>query len=182
MKRSFSRALPSLAILVLFVIAARAVQDQEAPPPPRVISEDERTRLDALSGNARKRLRLGLEFAEIRLTRAEQSTTDGRFAAASIELGAYEALIENVFASLRPQGAANNRSRDQLRRFEQALRAHGARIEVIRRTTVPAYAVHVATTARLARQIRTKALDTFFGTGSMDDSDREQTSAGARDN
>jgi len=153
--------------------AIRQDEIKIAPPPPRVFSDEEKARLAAVASDRRKRLRLSLELATARLMRAEQLTTQQLYANASIELGGYEALVENAFAFMQREAAGGDKQRDLFKRFEQTLRAHTLRIEAIRRSTPPDYAVHVATTIKFARAVRTKALAAFFGEGSVreDDSD-----------
>lgn len=153
-------------------VPLHARQDEAtAPPPPRIFTEAEKGRLAAVIDDRRKRLRLSLELAEARLARAEQFTTGQQYAAASAELGAYEALIEDAFAFMQEQGVVNNKLRDLFKRFEQALRAHTQRIEAVRRITPTAYSQHVGTTIKLAKSLRSKALDAFFGEGSMSGDD-----------
>lgn len=168
----------------LYNAAPHSLQDEmTAPPPPRVFTDTERTQLAGVSNDRRKRLRLSLELAENRLARAEQLTGGQQYAPASIELGAYEALIVDAFAFMQERSNPDNKLRDLFKRFEQALRAHTRRIEAIRRITPTAYAPHVATTINLAKSLRAKALDAFFGEGSLRDdigSDAETTNQESR--
>lgn len=188
MKRSIFRAVEvtikfspqSLMIyvcLLLLFIASQiggamtvSAQDESiAPPPPRIFTDGEKAQLAAAGGDRRKRLRINIELAENRLARAEQLTLQQQYGAASAELGAYQALIEDGSMFIQEQGTSNNKLRDLLKRFEQSLRAHTLRIEAIRRTTPQAYVVHVEATLKLAKALRAKALDAFFGEGSMRD-------------
>lgn len=140
--------------------------DDVAPPPPRTFSNDERAQLAAAERN--KRVPVSLTLATNRLVRAEGFTTQHQYAAASTELGAYQAIIEDTLAYIQKQ-IIGSKQRDSFKRFEQTLRGHTQRIEAMRRITPPFYAVHVATTIKVAQRARTKALDGFFGDEVMRD-------------
>lgn len=170
--------LPCLAPFSFAVTHAPRQDDATiAPPPPRVFSNEEKAQLAAISNDRRKRVRLSLELAANRLTRAEQLTREQQYAPASIELGGYEAIIEDALEFMQEQSRARGASRDLLKRFEQTLRAHAPRLEGVRRTTPPSYAVHVGTTLKLAQRARTKALNAFFGDGTIHDLTTENPSS-----
>src|SRR5215475_1125187 len=91
-----------LVTLGLFVSAARA-QDtappMTAPPPPKVISPEERSKIDE-NKDEKGRIRTTLELAESRLNKAQSLTEEHDFHGASTELGRYAALIEDALAFL----------------------------------------------------------------------------------
>lgn len=159
------------ATLLLLFASSMAVAfaqqlEDVAPPPPRAYSNDEQAQLAAAERH--KRLRISLELATNRLVRAEGFTTQRQYAAASAELGAYQALVEDALNYIQKQ-VMGGKQRDFFKRFEQTLRAHTLRIEAMRRITPPSYAVHVATTIKIAQRARTQALDGFFGAEVMRD-------------
>src|SRR5882724_10871294 len=71
------------------------VQQLTAPPPPKVISRDEREQIDA-SKDSKARIKLILTLAENHLLAAEQFTSHPNFEAASGEVGKYHALIDEA--------------------------------------------------------------------------------------
>jgi hypothetical protein len=169
--RFSASALCGAATLIFVLVSCAAVTcaqelEDAAPPPPRAISNDERAQLAAAERN--KRTQVSLTLATNRLVRAEGFTTQQQYAAASTELGAYQALIEDALVFIQKQ-IVGSKQRDSFKRYEQALRAHTSRIEAVRRITPPFYAVHVATTIKVAQRARTKALDGFFGAEVMRD-------------
>lgn len=156
----------TLFTLAMLVSTVRA-QDNPAPPvtappPPKVISPEERAKIDE-DKDAKDRLRITLELAEIRLNKAQLLTDQHDFHAASTELGRYAALIEDALAFLNPMSRDRNKTRDLYKRLELALRAHGPRITSIRRVTPLEYAVWIKQLEDFARKGRTEALNSFYG-------------------
>jgi hypothetical protein len=133
-----------------------------APPPIRVITKEERAQIDQ-SDDAKQRLRLTIQLAGARLTRAEQHTAQGNFDEASNEVGSYHALIEDALEFLSTMKRDSNKTRDLYKRFELALRADGPRLTTMRRTTPLEYAVWIKKVEEFARESRTEALNSFYG-------------------
>jgi hypothetical protein len=133
-----------------------------APPPPKVISPEERSQIDEKK-EAKDRIRTTLELAEGHLSKAQLLTEQHEFHGASTELGRYAALIEDAFAFLSPMTRDRNKTRDLYKRLELALRAHGPRITSIRRVTPLEYAVWIKQLEDFARKGRTEALNSFYG-------------------
>ena len=156
----------TLFTLVMLVSTVHAQENPApqitAPPPPKVISPEERAKIDE-DKDAKDRLRITLELAEIRLNKAQLLTDQHDFHAASSELGRYAALIEDALAFLNPMSRDRNKTRDLYKRLELALRAHGPRITSIRRVTPLEYAVWIKQLEDFARKGRTEALNSFYG-------------------
>ncbi len=155
-----------LFTLGMLVSAARAQENPipqlTAPPPPKVISTEERSKIDE-NKDEKARIRTTLELAEGRLNKAQLLTEQHDFHGASTELGRYAALIEDAFAFLNPMSRDRNKTRDLYKRLELALRAHGPRITSIRRVTPLEYAVWIKQLEDFARKGRTEALNSFYG-------------------
>lgn len=132
-----------------------------APPPLRYVPADERAQL-AAARDRRGRTRLGLELADARIERAEQSTAANRHGEAVAQLGIYQALIEDTLRFLRDEERASHRVRDLYRRVEQTLRAYTLRIEAMRRITPAAHATNIQTIIEFTQDARTGALNSFF--------------------
>ena len=158
-----------LLILLSFAVSVHVVNAQDnnpgmppmAPPPPKVISNEERSRIDQTKD--KDRIRTTLELAEARLAKAQSLTEQHEFHAASSELGRYAALIEDAFGYLSTMTRDRNKTRDLYKRLELALRAHGPRITSIRRVTPLEYAVWIKQLEDFARKGRTEALNSFYG-------------------
>jgi hypothetical protein len=147
---------------------------QPAPPPMIYIPEDARKQL--LSARDEKaRTRLSIELAEARLVRAEQQTELKQFNAATAELGVYQALFEDALHYLHSSRTGS--SRDLFKRLEQALHKHAARIETIRRTTPSEFSGNIRTLLKLVRDLRTEALEAFYGNTVLGANTLDQTNS-----
>jgi hypothetical protein len=138
------------------------VQHSSAPPPAKLITKDDRARIDAAKDD-KARLRTTIELAEGHLTDAETKSQAEEFDLASASLGKYHAMIEEALRSLGAMKQDQNRTRDLYKRLELALRAHGPRLTAIRRSTPLEYAVWVKQIEEYARKGRTEALNSFYG-------------------
>ena len=134
----------------------------EAPPLMKYIPQAERAQL-ATARDTKGRIRLSLQLMQERLETAERLTISRQAAAAATELGIYQALIADALAYLREQSRANNKNRDLFKLMELTLRAHGSRIEAIRRVTPFYEAANVKATYEYVWDARTATLNDFFG-------------------
>ena len=133
-----------------------------APPPPKIIAKEERLQLDQ-AGDSKARIRTTIDLAAARLTRAEQLTKEANYDAAGVEVGSYEALIQDALDFLDSIKRDSNKMRDLCKRLELALRAHGPRLTTMRRETPLEYAVWIKKVEEFARAARTEVLNTFYG-------------------
>ena len=158
-----------LFVLFGFIPTSRAQDAQPsptpltAPPPIKVITREEHSQIEQAGSDAKQRLRVTIQLAGARLTRAEQLTAQGNYDEASAEIGSYHALIEDVLAFLSSIKRDNNKTRDLYKRLEIALRADGPRLTTMRRTTPLEYAVWIKKVEEFARDSRTEALNSFYG-------------------
>lgn len=139
----------------------------ENAPPMKYVPAQDRARL-AEARDPKERVKLGLEMAEARLTRAEQLTANSDHVSSSAELGIYQAIVEDTMGHLREHGRpvdgkVPNKFRDLFKRLELALRAHGPRIETIRRATPSEEAGNVRAVYDYTREARAEALNSFYG-------------------
>lgn len=156
-------ALVCLAIYVPVVHAQEnPVQQLTAPPPPKIISRDERAQIDGAK-DEKARLRATIGLADLRLAKAELLSGQHDYEGASAELGKYAALIEDALTFLSPMSRDRNKTRDLYKRLELALRAHGPRLTAMRRSTPLEYAVWIKELEDFARKGRTEALNSFYG-------------------
>jgi len=156
--------------LLLFICVSTRAQDAQpsptpltAPPPIKIITKEERAQIAAQSDDPKQRLRLTIQLAGARLTRAEQHTAQGNYDEASAEVGSYHALIEDVLEFLSTMKRDSNKTRDLYKRLELALRSDGPRLTTMRRTTPLEYAVWIKKVEEFARESRTEALNSFYG-------------------
>lgn len=159
--------------LVLPFLTAHAqggptVTSEQPVPLLKFIPDEDRTRLAQENDNLKDRTRFSLELADSRLRRAAELTAIEQYEAAAKELGVYHALIEDVMSFLKSKseiknGKASNKTRDLYKRVDLALRAHGPRLETIRRSTPAEEAFNVREVYEYTRQARAEALESFYG-------------------
>ena len=163
-------ALPiTLVILLLATLYIPALNGQEArspqhtaPPPLKIITRAERAQLNEAK-DEKARVKLTIELAETHLANVETQTTQQQYDAAAAEAGMYWALFEDVLGFMKKMERDNNKKRDLYKRLELALRAHGPRLNAVRRTTPSEYAVWIKELEDFARNSRTEALNSFYG-------------------
>ena len=153
------------------------VQDPTAPPPLKTISRLERSQINE-ADDAKARVRLTLELAQVHLATAETQTSQRDYPGAAAGAGRYWALIEDLLVFLKTMKADSNKTRDLYKRVELALRAHGPRINAIRRGTPSEYSVWIKEIEDFARNGRTEALNSFYGTTVLHDKVSDQKQAG----
>lgn len=147
------------------------IQDDSAPPPVKVISSLEREQLNA-SKDSKARVKTSIMLAEAHLAKAETLTTERSYDSALGEAARYWAIMENAFAYLGAMKPDGNKTRDLYKRLELALRAHGPRLNGLRRTTPVEYGVWIKEIEESARKGRTEALNSFYGDTVVRDSRR----------
>lgn len=171
------------AILLLAAICAPAVggqdprvQEQTAPPPLKIITRAERTQLNE-SKDAKARVKTTIELAETHLGNAENNTSQRNYDNAAAEAGMYWALVDDALSFMKTVERDNNRKRDLYKRLELALRAHGPRLSIMRRSTPAEYAVWIKDIEDFARKGRTEALNSFYGNTVVRDSPQKPAEA-----
>lgn len=175
-RRLFFRFLLAL-VLVGICVTIQAQEPQvsqiAAPPPINAISKEERAQLDS-NHDTKQRLRLALELAATHLAQAEKFTAESNFEAASSQVGCYHALIQNALASLSSQKREANKIRDLYKRLELSLRSDGPRLTAMRRITPIEFAVWIKEVEDFARESRTAALNSFYGTTVVKETTKEE--------
>jgi hypothetical protein len=169
-------SLLTLTACLACVAQAQVNPFTSAPPPMKLVSNTERAQLSG-AHDVKGRTRASLDLAEQRLRRAEELTTALQYDAASSELGCYHGIVEDAMNYLAALKTDKGKMRDLFKRVELTLRAHGTRIEAIRRVTPTEYAINIKPIADYARSARTEALNAFYGdTVVREDARREEKS------
>ena len=142
--------------------AQEPVQDNSAPPPPKVLSKDERTQLDVLT-DVKKKTKLALLLMDLRIKRAEDLHTreldDEMFA----ELGGFHALVDYTLDFLNNSDKDSGKVLNNFKRFEIGLRAFVPRLEVLRRDMPLKFEFYVRRLMLYLRDARAKAVEPLFG-------------------
>jgi hypothetical protein len=183
MDSSLSKKLETVAglfaVIALAVLMSAEARGQvpmgtplPAPPPLRLVPRDERSQLDA-ARDIKARMRLSVELAESRLSRAEQMTSAQQYESAARELGIYQGILDDALRFLKEQ-KEQKKLRDTYKRFEITLRAHGMRLETMRRTTPSEYAVNIKTITEYTKNLRGEALNGFYGDNVIRDAPNDE--------
>lgn len=132
-----------------------------APPPVRVMSDRERTQLDAEQG-LKDRTKLALALMSSRLSRAEELNAKSEFAAMYNELGSFHALMDDTLEFLET-APRKDKTLDNLKRFEMTLRSFAPRLGLIRREIPNEYDHYIRSLLRYLRDARSRAIEPLFG-------------------
>lgn len=151
----------SLFTLLLTTASAQDGSPDLAPPPLKIISQDERGRLDGQT-DLKKRTQLVLELMTGRLTMAEKLGLSNDFDGVFRELGGFHGLMDNGLDYLQKRDTGRGKVLDNFKRIEIALRAFRPRIESIRRELPSRYEDYMITLLKYVRDARTKATEPLF--------------------
>lgn len=161
-----SSALKFFFLFLVFSQINFAQDDQQpkdvAAPPLKIISKEEKSQLDAQT-EIKKRTILVLELMDARLVRAEAFAVKEQHREMFVELGAFDALMENALAFLDESKEKKSKVLDNLKRVEITLRKYITRLEIIRRDLPIRYEYYVRRLVKRARDARARAVEPMFG-------------------
>ena len=153
------------ALLVLMIAvtasAQNVVDDNIAPPPLRLMSQEEKQKLGAES-DVKRRTKLALELMDARLKQAETSSAGENFDQMFVELGGFHGLMDNMFEFLNNSDKDSGKVLNNFKRLEIGLRGFTPRLEIIRRNLPIRYEFYVRTLIKNLRATRTKAIEPLF--------------------
>jgi hypothetical protein len=159
--------IPVIAFVMLIasgsisIKAQRILPTDSVPPPMKFVPREDRKQISTIT-DLKSRHKLTVDLAEERLSKAENFTKTGQFDQALIELGYYHGLVEEALQSLH-QPKRSGKILDLLKKFDITLRAHGVRLQAIKRITPSDYTEHIDGIYDYTLEVRNKALNTFFG-------------------
>ena len=135
--------------------------DDLAPPPLKILSQEERSRLTAET-EVKRRTKLALELMEARLKRAEVHDSGENYDGMFVELGGFHALMDNMLEFLNRSDRDSKRVLDNFKRFEIGLRGFTMRLEMIRHELPLRYDQYVRNLVRNLRAARARAIEPLF--------------------
>lgn len=147
-----------------FAFAASAQDDppDTAPPPIKIVSKEERDRLDTKS-DIKDRTKLAIEMMNARVANAEKLAGMRNFEGMYVELGYFHGLMDDTLEFLNKRDNGSGKVLDNFKRLEIALRALAPKIETMRRELPLKYDPYVRRLMGYLRQARAKATDSQFG-------------------
>jgi hypothetical protein len=132
-----------------------------APPPLKILSKSERSRLDA-ENDVKSHTKLALDLMQERLAAAEKLNSAEDYESMFRELGAFNALIDECLRFLGRRDTGSDKILNNYKRLEIGLRAFVPRLESIRRELPLRYEEYVRKLMKEVRDARAKAIDPMF--------------------
>lgn len=153
-------------IVLLLVNGILAQPDKydvsDAPPPLKIISENERKQLNA-SKDVKERTKLALELMQFRLTNASAKSEATDYSAMFTELGAFHGIMDDMLAFLDRFSQNRDARLNNLKRLEIGLRRMNPQIDLLRRNAPPERERYLFYLSRNVRDARARAIEPQFG-------------------
>ncbi len=164
-RKYFSVYFCLFTFLILFLPSLTIAQEQfdtdDAPPPLKIISKQEKSLLD-VETNVSDRTKLSLVLMENRLKKAEDFYTRESYVEMSDELGGFSALMDNTLNFLKKNDNGGGKILNNFKRLEINLRRFAPRLELIRRELPMRFESYVRNLIKSVRQARAKAVEPLF--------------------
>ncbi|GEM_PF-924806 len=145
--------------------AAQDDADDTAPPPLKILSKDERQKLDDEAADIKERTKIALSMMNARLGTAEKFRTERDYDAMFRELGFFHGLVDDSVVFLEKRDTNSGKVLDALKRLEIGLRGFIPRLETVRREVPLRYEDYVRHLMKFVRDARARAIDPMFGDG-----------------
>ncbi len=146
----------------LFTASAQDDPPDQAPPPLRTVSKEEKTQLNDVA-DVKNRTKLSLDLMSGRLSAAERLGKSTDFDAMYRELGGFHGLLDYTLEFLGKQDSRNGKILDNYKRLEIGLRTFEPRLETIRRDLPLRYEDYVRKLIIYVRDSRSRAVEPMFG-------------------
>lgn len=161
---TFAFRIAFLLFTFAFVQPAAAQDDppDTAPPPLKIVSKDDRQKLDA-ENDIKDRTNLALRMMDTRLDSAELLSANKDFDMMFRELGYFHALVDDSVTFLEKRDANSKKVLDTFKKLEIGLRGFIPRLETVRRDVPLRYEDYVRHLMKFVREARARAIDPMFG-------------------
>jgi hypothetical protein len=156
----------SLSFFFATCLAQEPDNEDEAPPPLKYLSKDEKQKLDG-EANVKNRTSLSLELMERRIESVESLNSAKRFDDMFKELGGFNALMDDALKFLVDQDKGPDKSNgkvlNNLKKLDIGLRSFLPRLETVHRDLPERYEPYVRKLIKFIHEAREKALEPMFG-------------------
>lgn len=166
--RSCANSLGQIASIIIILMAVASVafgqgviDDNLAPPPLKVLSQDEKARLGA-EVEVKRRTKLALELMDLRMKQAEAFYAAENFDEMFVQLGAFHGLMDNMLEFLNKSNKDSNKVLSNFKRFEIGLRAFTPRLQMIHHSVPIRYENYVRNLIKNLRLARARAIEPLF--------------------
>lgn len=143
------------------ILGQNVIDDNIAPPPLRLISQDERDKL-AAETDVKDRTKLTLQLMDSRLAQSETLASAQNYDSMFTELGGFHGLMDNLLEFLNGRNKDSRKVISNFKRFEMGLRGFTPRLELLRRDVPIRYELYVRNLIKNLRAARAKAVEPLF--------------------
>ncbi len=159
---AFFFSLFTIHFLLVAAVSAQDTPPDEAPPPLRTVSKEEKMQLTGVL-DVKNHTKLAIELMNGRLGQAERLTSATDFDGMFKELGGFHGLLDNTLDFLGKQDSRSGKVLDNYKRLELGLRTFEPRLETIRRDLPTRYEEYVRKLMLYVRDSRSRAVEPMFG-------------------
>ncbi len=131
------------------------------PPPLRIISKEETSKLDA-EKDVKNYTKLVVSLMEIHLKQAEAFGVQSQYQEMFSELGAFHSLVDKSLIFLNKHDTDSGKVLNNLKRLEISLRSFLPRLELIRRELPFRYEFYTRKLIVYVRNARSRAIEPFY--------------------
>ncbi len=131
------------------------------PPPLRIISKEETSKLDA-EKDVKNYTKLVVSLMEIHLKQAEAFGVQSQYQEMFGELGAFHSLVDKSLIFLNKHDTDSGKVLNNLKRLEISLRSFLPRLELIRRELPFRYEFYTRKLIVYVRNARSRAIEPFY--------------------
>lgn len=135
--------------------------DDLAPPPLKLLSQNERSKLVAET-EVKRRTKLALELMDARMRQAESLHTSESYDEMFVQLGAFHGLMDNTLDFLNKSDKDSGKVLNNFKRFEIGLRGFTPRLQMIHHDAPTRYEQYVRNLIKNLRMARAKAIEPLF--------------------
>jgi hypothetical protein len=156
--------LPMALVLLIaptYAFGQGVIEDNLAPPPLKILSADEKSKLGA-EGEVKRRTKLALELMDARLKKAEALHTSQSYDEMFTELGAFHGLMDNMLDFLNKSDKDSSKVLYNFKRLEIGLRGFTPRLEMIHHDIPIRYEQYVRSLIKNVRTARARAIEPLF--------------------
>ena len=137
------------------------IDDNLAPPPLKLLSQDEKTKLGG-EVEVKRRTKLALELMDARLKQAETLHVAENYDEMFLQLGAFHGLMDNMLEFLNKSNKDSSRVLNNFKRFEIGLRGFSPRLQIIHQDVPIRYEQYVRNLIKNLRMARARAIEPLF--------------------
>ncbi|HUR98611.1 MAG TPA: hypothetical protein VMZ26_11155 [Pyrinomonadaceae bacterium] len=153
-----------LVVTIVSSIGAFAqgvIEDDLAPPPLKLLSQDEKAKLGG-EPEVKRRTKLALELMDARLKQAETLHTSESYDDMFTQLGAFHGLMDNMLEFLNKSDKDSGKVLNNFKRLEIGLRGFMPRLQMIHSDIPIRYEQYVRNLIKSLRTARARAIEPLF--------------------